>query len=266
MLSPKEIAENYLNIAKNKTSMSCGKTFVLAIMAGMFIAFAGVGSSVASCMVDNPSVSKLIAGCIFPAGLAMVILAGSELFTGNCLLFIGVLQKKIKCIAMIKNLILVYLGNFVGSLIVSLIVVYSGTINLFSNGFGEAVIKTAQNKCSLGFLEAILLGIGCNFLVCIAVWMAFAAKTPGGKVAAIFFPILAFVVSGFEHSVANMYYLSAGFLAKTTGEFVANSDAINLFNITISNLLPVTIGNIIGGMVLIALPYWFVYLKATKKA
>ena len=94
--------------------------------------------------------------------------------------------------------------------------------------------------------------------------MAFAAKTPGGKVAAIFLPILAFVVSGFEHSVANMYYLSAGFLAKMTGEFVANSDAITLFNITISNLLPVTIGNIIGGMVLIALPYWFVYLKATK--
>ena len=268
MNSPKEIAENYLKIAKSKAELSFLKTLLLAVLAGLFIAFAGVASSAAAVTIENPSIAKLVSACVFPAGLSMVVIAGSELFTGNNLLIIGVLQKEIKLRQMIRNLIIVYIGNFIGSVITAAIVFFGGTYSSFGNQLAVSAIKTAVSKSSLDFGKAIILGIACNFLVCIAVWMSFAAKTAGGKIACVFFPIMAFVVSGFEHSVANMYYLAAGLLAKTDSVYLsaAANAGVNAENLTavralVNNLLPVTIGNMIGGMVLVGVFYWFIYLK-----
>lgn len=268
MNTPKEIAENYINITKSKTQLSFLKTLLLAILAGMFVAFAGVASAASSVTVGNPSIAKLVSACVFPAGLSMVIVAGSELFTGNNLLIIGVLQKEIKIKQMLRNLIIVYIGNFIGSVITALIAFFGGTYSLFGDQLAVSVIKTAAAKSSLDFGKALILGIACNFLVCIAVWMAFAAKTAGGKIACVFFPIMAFVVSGFEHSVANMYYLAAGLLAKTNPAYLAaaaeagvNTDTLNVLNALVGNLLPVTIGNMIGGMVFVGVFYWVIYLR-----
>lgn len=271
MNTPKEIADNYLKIAKAKSELPFLKAFLLAILAGLFIAFAGIASAAASVTIENPSIAKLISACVFPAGLSMVVIAGSELFTGNNLMILGVLQKEIKFSAMIKNLIIVYFGNLVGSVLAAFFAFYGGIYSAFSNQFAVSVIKTAATKSSLPFGRAILLGIACNFLVCIAVWMSFAAKSAGGKIACVFFPIMTFVVSGFEHSIANMYYLTAGLLTKTNPVFLeeAAKKGIETANLTLENaifhnLLPVTLGNMIGGMVLVGVFYWIIYLKPNK--
>lgn len=272
MDSPKEIALHYSGVAKSKASLTVLQTLLLGILAGMFIAFAGVASAAASSTVSNPSIAKLISAAVFPAGLAMVVVAGSELFTGNCLLIIGVLQKDITFLQMLRNLILVYIGNAIGSILTALIAFYGKAFSAFSGQFAVSVLKTAAAKSSMGFSQALVLGIGCNILVCIAVWMSFGAKTVGGKIAAVFFPIMAFVVSGFEHSVANMYYLTAGLLAKTDAAYLAAAaeagvdiSSVTLGNALIHNLLPVTIGNLIGGMLFVGVFYWLIYLRKNQK-
>lgn len=272
MYSPKEIAQNYSGIARSKASLTVLQTLPLGILAGLFIAFAGVASAAASATVSNPSIAKLISAVVFPAGLAMVVIAGSELFTGNCLLIIGVLQKDITFWQMIRNLVLVYIGNAIGSVLTALIAFYGKAFSAFSGQFAVSVLRTAAAKSSMGFFQALVLGIGCNILVCIAVWMSFGAKSVGGKIAAVFFPIMAFVVSGFEHSVANMYYLSAGLLAKTDAAYLAaateagvDASCITPGNVLLHNLLPVTLGNIVGGMLLVGLFYWLIYLKKSEK-
>lgn len=266
MNSPAEIAANYSAVAQNKVRLRALPMFLLAIMAGIFIALAGAGSSTAACSVAAPSLAKLVSALVFPAGLAMVVLAGAELFTGNNLLVISLLQREITLKAMLRNWLIVYLGNFVGSLLVAALVVYS---HLFSNFFGAlavSAISTAAIKCSLTFGDAFLRGIGCNFLVCIAVWIAFAAKDVAGKLAGLYFPILLFVVSGFEHSVANMFYGAAGLFANGTAEYAAlaalagvDTAALTWGNFLLGNLLPVTLGNIVGGMA-VGLVYWCCYL------
>ncbi|MDR0905941.1 MAG: formate/nitrite transporter family protein [Oscillospiraceae bacterium] len=271
MNSPKEVAQNYIAIGVGKTKLSAGRMLVLAILAGMFIALAGVGSTIASVTVANASLAKLISAAVFPTGLAMVLVAGSELFTGNSLLIIPVLEKQAKVSAVLRNWFFVYIGNLIGSILVSALAVYGGTFDLFSNAAAAAVIKTAAAKVTLSFGDALLRGILCNFLVCIAVWMSFAAKDVVGKIAGLYLPIMLFVVSGHEHSVANMYYISAGlFAAKNPTYAAAATEAgVNLSKLSWgamfgSNLLPVTIGNIIGGLVLVGAAYWFVYLKTDK--
>lgn len=272
MDSPKEIALHYSGIAKSKASLTVLQTLLLGVLAGLFIAFAGVASAAASSTVSNPSIAKLISAAVFPAGLAMVVIAGSELFTGNCLLIIGVLQKDITFLQMLRNLVFVYIGNAIGSILTALIAFYGKAFSAFSGQFAVSVIKTATVKSSMGFSQALVLGIGCNILVCIAVWMSFGAKTVGGKIAAVFFPIMAFVVSGFEHSVANMYYLTAGLLAKTDTVYLAAAteagvdvSSVTIGNALLHNLLPVTIGNIIGGMLLVGVFYWLIYLRKSEK-
>lgn len=265
MNTPKEIARAYGSVAKSKTETPLLKTFLLAVLAGLFIAFAGVASGASGAAVENRSVARLISALVFPAGLSMVVVAGSELFTGNNLLIIGVLQKTIRLKNMLKNLIVVYVGNLVGSVLAAAVAFYGGAYGAFGNAFAVSVLRTASDKCALSFGRAFLLGIACNFLVCIAVWMSFAAQTAGGKIACVFFPIMAFVLGGFEHSVANMYYLSAGLFAKTDSAYLAaaldagvRTSELTLSHALLSNLLPVTLGNLLGGMGIVGVGYWYI--------
>jgi formate/nitrite transporter len=272
MNSPAEVANNYVNIGKGKVNLPIAKMFILAILAGMFIAMAGVGASTASASITTPSVAKFVSAIVFPGGLAMVLLAGSELFTGNNLIIIPLLEKQVTIGGMLKNWVIVWLGNLVGSVLISAICVYGNQVGLYSGALAVADISTAISKCSMSFGQAFLKGIGCNFLVCIAVWISFAAKDVAGKVIGLFFPIMLFVVSGFEHSVANMYYISVGLLANGVDSFAAlaadaglNTANLTWANMFIKNLLPVTLGNIVGGAVLVGLPYWFVYVRKANK-
>lgn len=252
MYSPAEIAERLVAAGESKTRLSALNMLLLGIFAGAFIALAGVAATFA-----NVYVGKLAGACVFPCGLAMVVVAGSELFTGNNLIIISVLEKRSTVGGMLKNWGLVYLGNLIGSLLVVLLTVYGG---VFANqDVAAALVSTAAAKANIGLADALLKGILCNFLVCIAVWMSFGTKTAEGKILVVFFPIMAFVISGFEHSIANMFYLPGGIL--TAARYGIEAAGLSLGNAVLHNLLPVTIGNIIGGSVLVGCGYWAIYLR-----
>lgn len=271
LFTPAEIARNYVAIGKGKVNTPVLKMFILAILAGSFIGLGGVGAATAAVGVQPASVGKLISGCIFPGGLTMVLMAGSELFTGNCLLTIPLLEKEITLKGMLKNWVVVYFGNMIGGFLVAAGIVYSNQISMFDNGMAVSVISTAAAKCTLSFGEAFLRGIFCNYLVCLAVWVAFAAKDVAGKILGLFFPILIFVICGFEHCVANMYYISAGLFAKgipvyaqAAAQAGVDINVINWGNFFVTNLIPVTLGNIVGGGICVGLVYWFLYLRKTE--
>lgn len=249
--------------------MKASKLFILGILAGMFIAIAGVGASTASVSIGSASVAKLVGACVFPAGLTLVILAGSELFTGNCLIIISVLEKEATIVGMLRNWVIVYVGNFVGSILVAWGVSACHQLSLFDSALAGATINTAVAKCSMTFGDAFIKGIFCNFLVCLAVWLGFSSKTAAGKIAALFYPIMVFVLSGFEHSVANMFYAPAGLFAMGNPDYLAKATA-DTAKLTWGaffgkNLLPVTLGNIVGGALFVGAVYWFVYLKKDDK-
>ena len=250
MKKPNEVAESYISIGKAKTETGILKTFILAVFAGAFIALAGVGST-----FGNVYLGKVAGAAIFPGGLAMVLIAGSELFTGNCLLIIPLLKREVSFLKVIRNLGVVYLGNLVGACLIAVLATYSGVFS--ADAVKAAVIAAAENKAAHNFGQAFLRGVLCNILVCIAVWMSFAADSVGGKIAGLFFPIMIFVVAGFEHSVANMYYLPAGYL---TALFYGVDTTFTVGNALLFNLLPVTLGNVVGGMGVGAL-YKVVYLS-----
>lgn len=203
---------------------------LLGALAGVFIAFAGVAASIGGALGG-----KLASATIFPIGLTMVLLAGSELFTGNCLFLMPLLRRNITAGHMLRNWVAVYLGNLLGSVAVAFLVVQCGALD----GIAEAAVAAAVTKAALPFGVALLRGVLCNFLVCLAVWMAFCAQSAGGKVVSLFGPIFLFVLCGFEHSVANMYYIPAGIFLAENGEVTW----LSLWQ----NLLPVTLGNMVGG-------------------
>lgn len=280
-LTPAEITEATIQAGIKKTALSVKQMFILSILAGVFIAFAAEGSNMAAfnllAKAETYGMGRTLAGAIFGTGLMLVVVAGGELFTGNTMIIAGVLDKKVTLGAMLKNWLFVYLGNLVGSLFIAYMMVKSGLFGSGANLLGGITVKIAANKVGLGFMEAVYLGIMCNWLVCLAVWMAMGAKDITGKLLAIFFPIWLFITSGFEHSVANMYYIPAGIMAKgtkawadaalasgVTGEML---DKLNWGSFIVKNLLPVTLGNIIGGGIFVASAYWYVYIKkdnATK--
>ena len=268
MNNPQEIAQSLVATGVKKSSRPFARLFVLAFLAGMFIAFAGVGATVASVSIAEASVAKLVSACIFPAGLAMVLIAGGELFTGNCLIIISVLNKASKLKGMLYNLVVVYFGNMAGAVLVAWMVNAGHTMSLFGNGYASAAIYAATAKCSLSFGDAFIRGIMCNFLVCLAVWMAFAAKDAAGKIQALFFPTMIFVLCGFEHCIANMYYIPTGLFALQNATYAASSTAhlaeLTWGNFFITNLIPVTLGNLVSG-VLLGAAYWFVYLKESAE-
>jgi len=274
-LTPGEIAEYSLEVSVKKAKQSVMNLFVLGILAGAFIAFAAEGSNMAAYnLFANPEtygLGKALAGAIFGTGLMLVVLAGGELFTGNTMMIAGVTTKKITMTGMLRNWVIVYLGNLVGTLLIAYMMSQSGLFGSSAGVLGGMTIKIAAYKVGLTFQQAFFLGIMCNWLVCLAVWMSYGAKDITGKVLAIFFPIWLFITSGFEHCIANMYYIPAGILAKANPQFVqaastlgVTQEKLELLNWTsflLGNLVPVTIGNIVGGGGFVALAYWYVYIK-----
>ncbi len=269
------LMSNYENGTAAKAVKPVAKIFVAAIMAGMFIAFGGSSSNVAVFGIENVGLARTLAGCIFPVGLMLIVLVGGELSTGNCMMIGGVMTGRIKAMQMIRVLVTVYLGNLVGSLIVSFLAYYSGQWKYGAGALGAYTIKVAFGKLNLSFGTAVASGILCNILVCVAVLMASASKDAVGKIFGCFFPIWAFVIAGYEHCVANMYYIPAGIIAAADPAFAQKAmelygytaedlAMLNPVNMIVNNLIPVTIGNIIGGMLFVAVPYVYLYNKKAK--
>ncbi|MDR1727138.1 MAG: formate/nitrite transporter family protein [Acidobacteriota bacterium] len=270
--APAAIAQGFAGaVSVAKTTMPISAVAVLGIMAGAYIGFGGLLSTTVSfdaAAKIGTGLASLVKGAVFSVGLMLVVIAGAELFTGNNLMVTGVLTKKISVGSMLHRWIVVFVANFAGSLLLAALLYYSGLWKTGDNGLGVAAIKVAAAKVALPFGEALWRAIGCNWLVCLAVWMAASARQNVGKIFAIFFPIMAFVTMGFEHCVANMYFIPAGIflsgvpaLAEAAG---VAPGAITWGGFLANNLLPVTIGNIIGGMVFVGMGYWFAYLRPAK--
>lgn len=258
MISTKDATINYSEGCINKATMPLTKMFVLAFLSGMFISLAGVASTIGSVSVSLASVSKIVTALIFPLGLAMVIITGAELFTGNNLMVIGLLDKRISFLSMLKNWVVVYIGNFVGSLFVTGLFTVGHIYSAFDGAVATTVINTAVTKCSISFSDAFIKAIFCNILVCIAVMMAATADAPAGKIAALFVPIFVFVLCGFEHSVANMSYISGGlFVNASYGNMGIDVTNLTWYNFLVTNLVPVTLGNIVGGTGM-GVIYWII--------
>lgn len=268
--SPKETMSNYLEGSEKRIQNDSFKIILLAVFAGMFIAFGAGGSSLAVHNIAEAGIARLVAGLVFPVGLMMVILTGAELFTGDCMFIMGACQKRYKMLTMIKVLVLVYFGNMIGGVLIAILTSFSGQFDYTAGLLGAYTIKIAAGKVALPFYKALISGILCNILVCVAVFMAGCAKDIVGKLFAVFFPILLFVVCGFEHCVANMYYIPAGIMARANEQYAAVAmeqygltmeqiSNISWSNFFIHNLVPVTLGNIIGGMLAFAIPVLLIY-------
>lgn len=271
---PSEILDFTIESGVKKANSSISRLFILAVFAGVFIAFASEGSNMAAYnLFDSPNtygLGKALAGSIFGTGLMMVVLAGGELFTGNTLMSAALLEKRISLNGLLRNWIVVYIGNLIGSLMIAHLMYYSGLFMSSKGLLGGVTLRIAVYKVNLTFLQAFYLGIMCNWLVCIAVWLSYASKTMIGKIFAIFFPIWLFITSGFEHSIANMYYIPAGIFAKSnlliremSGLSYKQIESLNWQSFFVNNLIPVTLGNIIGGGLFVGAAYWYVY-KRTK--
>lgn len=266
-----EVIEQNIQNGIKKTNLTTKKLILLGIAAGFFIGIGAEASSLAMHGISNVGLARTVAGAVFPIGLMLIVLLGGELFTGNCLISMAVYDKKAKLKGMIRNLTIVYISNFIGAALMAWMINNCGQLNFSDGGAGAFTIKVALGKVGIDPMQAIVSGILCNVLVCLAIFMAATAKDVAGKCIAIFFPIFVFVISGFEHCVANMYYIPAGIFAAQNPLYAAK--ATELYGITaeqlsglnfgtmFSNLVPVTIGNIIGGMVFVGLLYWYLYRK-----
>lgn len=273
--TPSEVIEGNINAGVGKATLPIGKMILLGIMAGAFIALGGATSSTAVHSISDVGLARTLAGAIFPVGLMMIVFVGGELFTGNCLITMAVLDRKATVGQLLRNLIVVYFSNLVGALIIDFLVFYSGNLDYSGGLLGAYTIKVAIAKANITPVKAVTSGILCNMLVCLAILMAGAAKDVAGKIWAIFFPIWAFVVGGFEHCAANMFYIPAGILAAGNPAYVAKAEeaygitAAQCENLTVlkslNNFIPVTIGNIIGGAVCIGVMYFFIFRKDWNK-
>lgn len=274
--SPDQVILGNIKTGVVKAERSIPQMILLGIMAGAFIALGGATSNVAVHGIKDVGLSRALAGAIFPVGLMLIVFVGGELFTGNCLISMAVLDKKTSIGKMIRNLVIVYFSNLLGALIIDYLIFFSGELNYSGGGLGAYTIKVAIAKINISPVAGVTSGILCNMLVCLAILAAGAAKDITGKVWAIFFPIWAFVIGGFEHCMANMFYIPAGMLAASNPDYVAKAE--ELYGITaeqcasltvagsLNNFIPVTIGNIIGGAVFIGLMYFLIVVKTGKKA
>ncbi|MFT3739848.1 MAG: formate/nitrite transporter family protein [Breznakibacter sp.] len=258
--TPKEILKKVHEAAFIRHNTSVTNTLVLAFMAGAYIALGGllavtVGGGMPGIAAENPGLSKFMMGAVFPVGLILCGIAGADLFTGNTAYFIPpVMSGKMHVTSMLRNWTLVYVGNFVGALFVAYVLAYC--TGLFAaNPWHDSIWKIAETKTTAPFLKVFAKGIGANWLVALAVWLGFAAQDVGGKILALWFPVMAFVAMGFEHSVANMFFIPTAMLygaPVSWPEFLVN------------NLLPATLGNIVGGSLLTGGLYWFVYERGER--
>jgi formate transporter len=271
-LAPAEVARKAESVGVTKAGMDRVNVFVLSVLAGAFIALGAIfATTVSAGGGELPyGVVRLLAGLVFTLGLILVVVAGAELFTGNNLIVMAWASRRVSTAKLLGNWTLVWIGNFVGAFATALIVYVSGQYELGGGAVGQAVLSIAAAKTSLGFVQAVALGMLCNALVCLAVWLTYGAHTTTDKILAIIPPIAAFVAAGFEHSVANMYFISIGLLVKSDEAFVAGlGDAPDLDGLTwgsflAGNLLPVTIGNVIGGALMVGAVYWLVYLRPRR--
>jgi formate/nitrite transporter len=269
---PKDVAAKMCETGVGKCKLPILKMFILAILAGVYIAFgAQLFLLVGSDSTLGFGFTRFLSASVFTVGLMMVVVGGAELFTGNNLVLIAALDKKVTWGELLKNWVVVYIGNFVGSIILAAFLFWGGTWSLNGNLVGANALKVALSKTSLTFAQAFFRGILCNWLVCMAVWMAMASKDVIGKLFAIYFPIMAFVASGFEHSVANMFFIPYGIFLKSNpkvleaaGKTLADLANLNWGTLFTVNLIPVTLGNLVGGAIFVGAVYWYVYLLSKK--
>ena len=271
-LIPSEMAAKAENAGVTKARLGPYRMFSLAVLAGAFIALGAIFSTTATTGGSSLpfGVVKVIGGLTFSLGLILVVVAGAELFTGNNLIVMAWASHKVTTAQLLRNWVIVYLGNFVGSFLTAYMM-YLSKQYLFGGGLlGLNALTIANSKSSLGFVQAVVLGIFCNALVCLAVWLCMSARSATDRVFLIIPPIAAFVAAGFEHSVANMYFIPVGLFIKymgaesffqAIGKTAADFAHVTWANFFVANLLPVTIGNIIGGAGMVGLVYWFVYLR-----
>ena len=249
--SPREIALGMIESGKTKAALPLMRLIPLAVLAGAYIALGAFGASVAQCTVENASVARLVGACVFPVGLMLVIVGGAELFTGNCLMTLPALHRDISIGKLLRNWGFAYLGNLAGALLIAWLATRSGLYALYGGALKELAVKTGETKAAIPFFEALIRGVLCNICVCGAVWMAAAASDTPGKLLAAFFPVMLFVLCGFEHSIANMFYIP---VALMLGGAEGNIAAV------VNNLIPVTLGNVIGGGGLAA-AYYCAYIR-----
>lgn len=284
-LAPADLSKAFIGISKAKGNNSVSKLFVLGLLAGIFIGFAAHLATTVATGWDFGGgaagvfgLKKFFIGGVFSVGLMLVVIPGSELFTGNNLMTIGAMNGDITWGQLLRNWVIVWIGNLIGSIFLAWII--SSMSGLTSGAVGATAINIAYGKVAATVTDGpshqvmyFFRAIGCNWLVCLAVMMAVASKDIGGKVLAIFFPIMAFVTSGFEHCVANMYFIPAGIFSKAYSGAVAASGktaeqlvALNWGSMFTGNIIIVTIGNIVGGAVLVGMVYWWIYVRGTKES
>ena len=266
---PAEIAKSMITVAENKCAINMKSLIPLAILAGAYIAlgaimFTIITNDLAAFVGDG--LTRMVGGISFSLGLILVIIGGAELFTGNCMVMTGYLEKKVTGKQLLSNWFWVYLFNFVGSLLVVFLFYYSGIWKANGGAIGARAVNVAAAKASLPWVEALFRGIFCNWLVCLAVWLSNASRDIIGKILAIMIPIAAFVAAGFEHSIANMYFIPMGLVLANQEALLGLLDPAIIQGLTmkgffLNNLIPVTIGNIIGGAGFVATTYWGAYLR-----
>ena len=264
--SPKEIAEKVETVGVAKAHLPALQTVMLGILAGAFI---GLGALYFTVVISDTQLSfgiaRVLGGAVFSLGLVLVVVAGAELFTGNNLLVMAWADRRITLAELLRNWVLVYAANAVGAAGLALVVYLSNHAGMNNGAVGVAYLKIAAVKTAMPFGEAFFKGVLCNLLVCLAVWIAYAGHTVTDKIVAIVLPISAFVAAGFEHSVANLYFIPLGLFLHEGGMVAPGVDASTLnWSGFIANLLPVTLGNIVGGSVMVALVYYLVYGRAAK--
>ncbi len=288
-LLPQEMAARAEFLGVRKAEMPFLKMFMLSVLAGAFISLGAIFSTTVSAgaLTVTPQgdglaytvalpfgVTRLLAGLVFCLGLILVVVGGAELFTGNNLIVMAWANGKVTGRAMLRNWAVVYAGNFFGAIATVILMFFTRQYTFGGNAVGVTALRIGAAKCDLEFLQAVALGVLCNALVCMAVWLTFSARSTLDRIASIIFPITAFVAAGFEHSIANMYFIPYALAIKmfdpdftsAVEASVPNLDALTWQAFWFSNLLPVTIGNIIGGAVLVAAAYWAIYLRHTPSS
>ncbi|MCC7446437.1 MAG: formate/nitrite transporter family protein [Anaerolineae bacterium] len=286
---PKDMAIKAENMGVTKSKLGFFQAFALAVLAGAFIAMGAIFATTVSAggmtvrAADGAAaftiglpygVTRLLAGLVFSLGLILVIIGGAELFTGNNLIVMAWVSRKVTTTDLLRNWVIVYIGNFVGAILTAYVMFLSKQYVFGDSAMGAAILKTGVAKTSLEFIPAVALGIFCNALVCMAVWLCLSARSTTDKILSIILPISAFVAAGFEHSIANMYFIPIAlfvkyldpvfYAARVAAEPTVLWDSLTWANFLLKNLLPVTIGNIIGGTVLVGFAYWFIYLRPER--
>ncbi len=267
---PSDIAEQVCSVYEGKAKSPLLKVLVLAVLAGAYVSFGSylfmlVTSDAAGYFGKGPT--AMLGGIVFSLGLILIIIGGGELFTGNGLITAACLTGRARVIDLAKNWVTVYFGNFVGSILFLSLLMAAGSYMAFDGGVAARAIQVSSAKVGLSFTEALIRGVLCNWLVCLAVWLSASAEDTTGKIIAIIFPVATFVALSFEHSVANMFMIPFGIMLSGDPALVAKA-GVDVANLNLAgfmgNLIPVTIGNIIGGALFVATAYWYVYLRNRK--